>query len=819
MTPGLPNLPLPLALALAAFQTETQPFRKIHRLVDTVEVLLKLHTVVLVSQWVAEQRVTPRLRDLLARGLATPSLGTWWEFARETARALQTEGAAPFVPGLYAFVLSGRLASEMNGQNNFLALRNAYSHGATPPDSVCAQDVTDMTPRLLALVEDISTFSWPSLVAVQLDGSGLEADGLGIGQCAPPLGAKPGQCFLLRNDGAMLPLHPLLLFRSDRSGAGRFFFYNDLRSTAVRALNYEVSEHLREKELLAEVLRVFPLNAWRQETPGNELFHDRIDALTEVFKGRTAALSRILTFVQRPKGFLMLWGPPGVGKSALVARATQILAWPDDLRRQAYPEHAPLTLEVHCLPFFIRRGHGTDQAPVLLDNLNQRLEWQWPTGLDLGSGIPEKKARLKAQLLSVSSRLQAHERLLLLVDGLDEGTGAERLLESLPLELPPGIIAIYASRRVPEVESQVWGAMDRENRESLDLSGLEPADVRALLYDHVDKYRLESSYVEEVARQSEGNPLYLRLLCDGLDEGSYSLNDIGHLPRSMAEFYQEVLRRLGALRGGVELLQLLAAARAPITQESVELILGWEPGSAGKALAGCGEVLQKGGSVEVESWQLFHESLRDLLRTKYPEGLAAMTHALKDWCLTWNKLGPAAQTYAVRFVIPHLLDVRTLAKEREESATVEELERMACDLLDDETFRERTFLRCGNALPLQEAIRAMQRILVPNSNRELPRLVRWAMDYHGEGHRLYQRQLAQLDRLGREAEGTGLESLADLAAMGPTARDRVLLVLRALHARAGQRRIPSRLEATVQGWLEEAGDMDLRALWALAITR
>ena len=45
----LHRLPLPLVAALQKLEEETESFRKVHRLIDTVEVFVKLHTVAIVA--------------------------------------------------------------------------------------------------------------------------------------------------------------------------------------------------------------------------------------------------------------------------------------------------------------------------------------------------------------------------------------------------------------------------------------------------------------------------------------------------------------------------------------------------------------------------------------------------------------------------------------------------------------------------------------------------------------------------------------------------------------------------------------------------
>ena len=59
------DLPTPLAQVLAELDRETQPFRAIHRLIDAVEVLIKLHTVLIVSRFAeALSEVGRQRRDL-----------------------------------------------------------------------------------------------------------------------------------------------------------------------------------------------------------------------------------------------------------------------------------------------------------------------------------------------------------------------------------------------------------------------------------------------------------------------------------------------------------------------------------------------------------------------------------------------------------------------------------------------------------------------------------------------------------------------------------------------------------------------------------
>ena len=55
------EFPLPLKLAFIQYDEECEPFKKLHRLLDAVEVLVKLHTVVVMSDYFDKSEATGRI--------------------------------------------------------------------------------------------------------------------------------------------------------------------------------------------------------------------------------------------------------------------------------------------------------------------------------------------------------------------------------------------------------------------------------------------------------------------------------------------------------------------------------------------------------------------------------------------------------------------------------------------------------------------------------------------------------------------------------------------------------------------------------------
>lgn len=82
------ELPLLIRKVICELEEENEPFRKVHRLIDAIEVFVKFHTVIVVSEYFNLENISKEMKGLLCDGLRTPSLGIWWAFARESNKEL-----------------------------------------------------------------------------------------------------------------------------------------------------------------------------------------------------------------------------------------------------------------------------------------------------------------------------------------------------------------------------------------------------------------------------------------------------------------------------------------------------------------------------------------------------------------------------------------------------------------------------------------------------------------------------------------------------------------------------------------------------------
>ena len=843
------RLPTPLAQVLAALDRETQPFRAVHRLIDAVEVLIKLHTVLLVSRFVdaLEHEAPghgPAVRKLLAAGLRTPSLGIWWAFAREAGAALAKEGLAEPAPGLYAAVdKKSLLFKAMEGEHNLLSLRNAYAHGATPDDASCQADLDALRPRLETLLDAAWPLDGAQWLACEADGRCLVLQGTAPRPGPQLPGARPGRCYLQREDGSLMDLHPLLVWTSTPGKGAGAFFYNDMRRTHASVLHYAWARHERRTELRDDLLARYPLGEWGSEASAAESeICERIAALTENFKGRRKDLQDLVHDLARCEGGLtMFWAPPGMGKSALMARAVDYLSWSPDTQRDAYPEFEPPTVEgepltLHVVRCFVRRG-GFADVRELFETLNRQLDRRFATGVEGAANAAEAAQRLGERLRRIGPVLKPNERLLVVIDGLDEAAEHPEFVRGLPRHAPRQVHIIYASRAQPVLRAEVYEQFEITQRIECTLGGLSAADARAMLYEHADKYALEQAWVEAVAERSEGNPLYLKLLCDALERGEIKVNRIDDVPRQMSELYDGVMGRLAATPHAEDLLVLLAAAHAFLSVATLQHLLGLQaPGlllsAVQAALAACAEVLIDDPGTPEEDWQLFHESLREYLKGQRSGDVAAWQRRLADWGLGWRDLatlplGPrdrrATEAYALRWTAVHLDETARTAGQNAQADEVARRQGQLLGLVEDEAWRERSFLVSGSAESLRGAVQLAQRVAVaryrggttPADARRVAQMAQWTW---GEELRLYERQRQQIKHAHTGQDGTHWRDVVGLAAMGSRPRDRLMLAALALWGDRGHRStVPdfSQVDkALLNAWMEEAGDEAARKLWA-----
>jgi len=612
------------------YQSESHPFRKVHRMIDLFESLIKTHTIVIITEYVKYNNLSDAAKGMLAQGLRTPSLGTWQLFSRELAKELHQHHYTWTLPDFYEdFAILDKALN--TAKTNVISFRNGYAHGATPSDEQCEADISQFEPFLLLLLQS----KWLKQTSLML------RDNL----------------VWIVSDTAELCLHPLLLFK-DEGSAMSYVFFNDLKNDKVGLLNYPLSKHYREKQFFREFQEYLPLQKWKNT--GNNEFYQRIEELTETFKGRTHERQQLLNFVSNNnKGYLSIQGNPGIGKSALIAQFFKDL--------KLHKEKQPLLV----VEYFIRRGTAQAQVEYVLNYLLRRTDELFPAGKEIRA--EGKEIWDLQQLLFSKWRLWGEKcegsKLLFLIDGLDEGV-ENNLVTYLPRENFQGILIIYGSRPGGHKSIEdLWAQLPVEYHTKLELAGLGKDDIRALIYEVANKYEIdrESSWIDAVLQRSQGNPLYLKLLCDAMEYGSIQINDIRALPEKIDEYYKAILDRYSQDPDGDALLPALftfAAAHDYLTMNHLGLINNLGEATLQRIGSTLKEVLYENPLTEdILDYQLFHESFREYLIKEKSTSVIIALERIIDFCEGWKELeGTWEQRYALDHYASHLSESKKSAR-------------------------------------------------------------------------------------------------------------------------------------------------------------
>ncbi|MBD3386399.1 NACHT domain-containing protein, partial [candidate division KSB1 bacterium] len=159
------------------------------------------------------------------------------------------------------------------------------------------------------------------------------------------------------------------------------------------------------------------------------------------FVGRDEEIKAVRKFIRNKKGdYLLIQGGAGMGKTALMAELA---------RKAAKVEFGK---ELYCLVFFIRQEEQRNTPEKFLDALNAQLLQLLEEQQEIPFTLAEKTRQYEVLWDKVHSRLSANNRLLVLIDGMDESaqSGEQPLLDFLPEKLPDFACWILTSRPLPD---------------------------------------------------------------------------------------------------------------------------------------------------------------------------------------------------------------------------------------------------------------------------------------------------------------------------------------------------------------------------------
>jgi len=714
--------PYPIATCYRAFTEQQSPAGRFGCLLDTFESLVHYLATVLVSQywrdgaWDATHN--KRLLEKFYKGKW--ATGDLMEVVCETARVYVGRPDTLPYPQLvpYLFLPDGKPSPSLQVLKSFVTLRNeAWGHRGGRADEFYA-DILGENERRLA--EELNRCEWLTARALyrpkEIDDEGVvtRADllmgdrirsnrevclRLDPEDLDPDTGDVKGEYTLLLVDtesGAYLPLFPLSLFRDQLHGS-TVFFLDDLdwadRLKTLRRARYKPYEprnprlepHRAERGTDPEILSleakvrrlgeppegaVRALAVARPDYDLPQVWAEQ-EYHVKAFVGRTSWLRRLEEWVDRSVegGYLLLVGPPGQGKSALMAQ----FAFQQGAVRHPQPAAERRVL---CL-LHMAKSHRNPERFL------QFLLWQ--VERVLGESQREDAYRggvddlRNALVWALEQARRRFERVVVVIDALDELDPFWRQVTFLPEHLPEGVCVVLSCR--PDIPLVNTIRRRLHPLTTVKLSPFDESDLQLFL-----EKQLEVSGVRELSgkvdfqalfRKTGGNPLFLKRAVDRIlaevrrarEAGRpVPIMDASLFPGTAEAVFEDIYNEIAEKVDGrfttesgqrkARLAQLLSVAFEPLSADQLRDLLHVSTGTR-LDLEQTRDLLMQMSEYllifEGERVLLYHQGFADYIHRRVlgDEGLAERHQDFCRWLEDGRQRG---SSYGLRYLPAHLTE-------------------------------------------------------------------------------------------------------------------------------------------------------------------
>ncbi len=363
-----------------------------------------------------------------------------------------------------------------------------------------------------------------------------------------------------------------------------------------------------------------------------------------LFGGRQTELDQLDAFVdQQPGGYLFVTGPAGFGKSSLLGH------WIERRAAQGQPV---------CYHFMNRSEDSAGERATLAD-----LCEQLAAHYGLGGTITESVERLRnlyPRLLAVPPA--SGDKLVVVLDGLDEATDWEPRPIHFPPNLPPGLYVVFSARQMPNTD---WlakcGLTGRA--ETRQLGALGKAQIKDLLQNAGGQAALlakQAKFVQDVLMCSGGDPFYLNFLVQDIRDGRITADNIKDQPQGLENFFATAWAELDADvntgRAEIdELLGILVVAHGRLRPEDIaEISLLLQKGTLLNKELG-GKLRRYLVGDKNTGYAITHPRFGSYIRDNIflPAQITAFRQQILDFCAQWTN---KPRLYALTYYATHLED-------------------------------------------------------------------------------------------------------------------------------------------------------------------
>ncbi|NJM23327.1 MAG: helix-turn-helix domain-containing protein [Richelia sp. RM2_1_2] len=366
---------------------------------------------------------------------------------------------------------------------------------------------------------------------------------------------------------------------------------------------------------IAKVLNIKPTDIvdvkdWYPQRQLPLEFKALLEEKTQIFSGRKFVFSAFEEFIKNnQKGYFTVIGDAGMGKSAIAAK---------------YVLDNPETI---C--FFNIRAEGMNRPELFLKKIRQQLIARFQLqNLDDGD--------LSTLLTKVKEKLSTGERLIIVVDALDEvdQEGTANILY-LPTIIPDSVYFLLTRRPYnqnekrlnlsPSIPTQELDLREKNQESVQDVKEY----IRELLTDVKYQQGLDEwiqqqnhisheDFVETIAVKSENNFMYLRCILPAIAEGYYNDKPLDELPVGLQGYYENHWHIMGMIakplpKNKIKIVYVMCVLGSAASREVIAKYSKQNALTVQEVLDGWAQFLQKQESYQPPRYRFYHESFRDFL--------------------------------------------------------------------------------------------------------------------------------------------------------------------------------------------------------------
>lgn len=332
------------------------------------------------------------------------------------------------------------------------------------------------------------------------------------------------------------------------------------------------------------------------------------------FCGRGFVFTAFDNFINtNKKGYFTVIGDAGMGKSTIAAKYVD---------------------ENNAICYFNVLVDGRNRPELFLESIRKQLINRYQI-------TNVENADLSTLLVKATEKLNNNEKLIIVVDALDEveqEPGAENILY-LPKTLPDNVYFLLTRRRYEPTKERLY--TEGLKKEYLDLTDQKydaenAKDIQEYIRSCLENDNSEhknglqnwitsknitvASFIKELAAKSENNFMYLRYVLPEIAKGKYNDLNLKQLPQGLQDYYQTHWQRMRmddeTQKMKVIILLVLVEIGQPVSCEDIEDIVQDNNIDVEKILNEWIEYLRPQTIDEDICYSIYHASFLDFLTAK-----------------------------------------------------------------------------------------------------------------------------------------------------------------------------------------------------------